>query len=91
MSSNALHKLAGHILLNSQARQSMLNGNQEAILRQFDLNREERQALSELRAESLASLLATLEWLAKTGAAEEESSSRINNRIGVRSQQLIFR
>lgn len=91
MSSHTLHKLAGHILINSQARQAMLNGNRESILRQFDLTREERQALSQMRADSTASLLAGLEALSKSNATDDESHPAIEERIGVRSQQLIFR
>ncbi len=91
MSSHTLHKLAGHILLNSQARQAMLNGNRESVLRQFDLTREERQALSQMRADSATGLLATLESLAQSSVTDDESPSSIGDRIGVRSQQLIFR
>lgn len=91
MPSHTLHKLAGHILLNSQARQAMLNGNRESILRQFDLTREERQALSQMQVDSAVSLLASLEALSKSGATDEESPSSVEDRIGVRSQQLIFR
>lgn len=91
MSSNTVRRLAGHILLNSQARQAMLSGNRESILRQFDLTRQEQQALSQMRVDSASGLLAILESLAQSSIAADESPSAMDDRIGVRSQQLIFR
>jgi hypothetical protein len=75
MSQRTLHRLAGHILINSQARQAMLSGDRESILRQFDLTHEERHVLNQTRANSVANLLAAIEALSQTSGLNDASAA----------------
>jgi hypothetical protein len=71
MSQNTLQRLAGHILISSQARQAMLTGDRDAVLRQFDLTNDERRILSQAHSNSIANLLAAIEALSQSHAVNE--------------------
>jgi hypothetical protein len=68
----------------------MLNGDREAVLRQFDLTNDERLAISQTRANSVANLLAAIEALSQTSGITDTSAAPDDNFL-LKPRQLACR
>ena len=68
MSEIALRSLIAHAVVDRQLRGKLLNGERLQVLAQFDLNDQERAALSTFKADSLQTFATQLEiWMQRQG------------------------
>lgn len=71
MSAQALHSLIAHAVVDRRLCAKLLNGERDYVLSQFELDDQERAALSEIRAGSLQAFAAQLYiWMRSQSYAE---------------------